>query len=113
MRQAGILAAAALYALENNIERLAEDHRNARRLAEGLAAIDGVSVINEPVETNLVFFNISGAGKNALEIMNECRERGLLVNPEELTIMRAVTHLDVSTDDIERAIDIFTEVLRG
>ena len=107
MRQAGVLAAAALYALDNNIERLEEDHRNAQRLAEGLAGLDGVRIVNEPVETNLVFFDISETGKNALEIMNEARERGLLVNPEEFAVMRAVTHLDVSAEGIEEAIDIF------
>jgi threonine aldolase len=110
MRQAGILAAAALYALDNNIERLAEDHRNAKRLAEGLAGLDGVWVVNEPVETNLVFFDISHAGKNALEIMNEARAHGLLVNPEDFTVMRAVTHLDVSAEDIEKAIEIFRTI---
>ena len=110
MRQAGVLAAAALYALDNNIERLAEDHRNAKRLAGGLSGLDGVRIVNEPVETNLVFFDISHAGKNALEIMNEAREHGILVNPEDFTVMRAVTHLDVSAEDIERAIEIFRTV---
>jgi len=111
MRQTGILAAAALYALDNNIERLAEDHKNAKRLAEGLAEIYGVTIENEPVTTNLVFFNISNTGKNALEIMNESRELGVLLNPEDHTTMRAVTHLDVSADDIERAIEVFKKVI--
>lgn len=111
MRQAGILAAAALYALDNNIERLAEDHQNTQRLAEGLAAIDGVRVENEPVETNLVFFDITGTGKNALEVMNESRELGVLLNPESFETMRAVTHLDVSAKDIEQAIAVFKKVL--
>ncbi len=113
MRQAGILAAAALYALDNNIERLAEDHAGAKRLAKALANIDGVQIQNEPVETNLVFFDVAGAGKNALEIMNEARERGVLINPEDFTVMRAVTHLGVSAGDIEKAIGVFTEIIRG
>jgi threonine aldolase len=113
MRQAGILAAAALYALDNNIERLAEDHAGAKRLAEALGDIDGVQIQNEPVETNLVFFNVAGVGKNALEIMNEARERGVLINPEDFTVMRAVTHLGVSAGDIEKAIGVFTEIIRG
>jgi threonine aldolase len=112
MRQAGILAAAALYALDNNIERLAEDHVGAKRLAEALGDIDGVQIQNEPVETNLVFFNVAGVGKNALEIMNEARERGVLINPEDFTVMRAVTHLGVSAGDIEKAIGVFTEIIR-
>ena len=113
MRQAGFLAAAALYALDNNIERLAEDHENARRLAEGLGNIKGVEVLNRPVETNLVFFDVSETGKNVFEVMNEARERGLLINPEELGVMRAVTHLDVSTPDIEKAVEILGEILRA
>jgi threonine aldolase len=113
MRQAGILAAAALYALDNNIERLAEDHAGAKRLAKALGDIGGVQIQNEPVETNLVFFDVAGAGKNALEIMNEARERGVLINPENFTVMRAVTHLGVSAGDIETAIGVFTEIIRA
>jgi threonine aldolase len=113
MRQAGILAAAALYALDNNIERLADDHRNARRLAEGLAALDGVTVMNEPVETNLVYFDAGQTGKNALEVMNDARERGVLVMPETFTEMRAVTHLDVSAEDVEQAIEAFRDIFQA
>jgi threonine aldolase len=113
MRQAGILAAAALYALEHNIERLAEDHQNARRLAEGLTALDGVIIENEPIETNLVFINISRTGKNALEVMNDAREQGLLILPESFTELRAVTHLDVCADDIEETLDIFRRIFLG
>ncbi|RJP20821.1 MAG: low-specificity L-threonine aldolase [Candidatus Abyssobacteria bacterium SURF_5] len=113
MRQVGILAAAGLYALEHNVQRLAEDHRNARRLAEALAAMDGVTVTNEPVETNLVFIDISRTNKNALEVMNEARELGLLFLPESFTELRAVTHLDVSADDIEQAIEIFRGIFCG
>ncbi len=113
MRQAGILAAAALYALDNNIERLAEDHAGAKRLAKALGDIGGVQIQNKPVETNLVFFDVAGAGKNALEIMNEARERGVLINPEDFTVMRAVTHLGVSAGDIEKAIGVFTEIIRA
>jgi threonine aldolase len=111
MRQAGFLAAAALYALDNNIDRLAEDHENVARLAEGLGNIKGVGILNQPVETNLIFFDVSATGKNVFEIMNEARERGVLINPEELGVMRAVTHLDVSAVDIEKAIEIFSDIL--
>ena len=112
MRQAGFLAAAALYALDNNIDRLAEDHDNARRLAEGVGNIDGVELIEHPVETNLVFFDISGTEKNALEIMNEARERGVLISPEDFSTMRAVTHLDVSAPDIEKAIEVLCDIFK-
>lgn len=111
MRQAGFLAAAALYALDNNIDRLAEDHENARRLAEALGNIDGVRVLNNPVETNLVFFDVSGTEKNVLEVKNEANENGVLINPADFTTMRAVTHLDVSASDIERAIEVFSNML--
>ncbi len=111
MRQAGFLAAAALYALDNNIDRLAEDHENAARLAEGLANIKGVEVLNQPVETNLIFFDVSATGKNVFEIMNEARERGVRINPEELGVMRAVTHLDVSAVDIGKATEVFSDIL--
>ncbi len=110
MRQAGVLAAAALYALDNNVDRLAEDHENARRLAGGLAEFDGVEVTNTPVATNLVFFDIARSGKNVFEVMNEAREQGLLVMPEGFTLMRAVTHLDVSAADTEKAVEIFRRI---
>ncbi len=113
MRQAGILAAAAIYALDNNIERLADDHNNAKRLAAGLAELDGVRIINESVETNLVFFDVAQTGKNTLEIMHAAREKGVLISPEDFTIMRAVTHLDVSVEDIERVIEVFRKIICG
>ncbi|MBI4830522.1 MAG: low-specificity L-threonine aldolase [Candidatus Lindowbacteria bacterium] len=112
MRQAGVLAAAALYALDNNVERLAEDHRNAKRLAGALAKLDGVRIVNDPVETNLIYFDVSRTGMNPLEVKNESAERGVLVDPISFTIMRAVTHLDVSRDDIERAIEVFGQIFR-
>ncbi len=110
MRQVGILAAAALYALDHNIERLAEDHKNAGRLAEGLDRLDGVRVIMQPVETNIVYFDVSETGRNALEIMNEARERQVLVLPESFTIIRAVTHLEIDADDIEKTIAAFRDI---
>ncbi|GAB4347460.1 MAG: low-specificity L-threonine aldolase [Candidatus Abyssubacteria bacterium] len=110
MRQVGVLAAAALYALDHNIERLAQDHANAKRLAGGLAGIDGIRVLMQPVETNIVYFDVSETGKNALEVMNEAREREVLVLPESFTILRAVTHLEIDADAIERAIDAFRDI---
>jgi threonine aldolase len=112
MRQVGLLAAAALYALDHNIDSLAEDHKNAKRLAGALAVLDGVRVINKPVETNLVYFDVSQAGMNTLEIKNESAKRGVLVDPISFTTMRAVTHLDVSANDIERAIEVFKTIFR-
>lgn len=99
MRQAGILAAAALWALDHNVERLAQDHENARLLAAGLAAIDGVDVDPEAVETNIVFFEVDDAERLAESLTSAgvgLRGKGRRI--------RAVTHLDVDREGIERAL---------
>jgi len=98
MRQAGVLAAAGLHALDHHVERLARDHAHAARLADGLAAL-GLRVDPEP-ETNIVLFEATDAARFSRAL----RERGLLVNPIGPGRLRAVTHLDVSADDIEEAI---------
>lgn len=105
LRQAGMLAAAALYALDHHVERLAEDHENARRLAEALQGLHGVSV--EPAQTNMVFLNLDPA--RAPAIVARLKERG--VGCTGLYRLRLVTHLDVGRTDIERAIPILREVL--
>jgi len=114
MRQAGILAAAGLYALEHHVERLAEDHENARILAQGLAEIPCLSVT--PPETNIVLVEIL-RGPTAAELAERLRRRGVLVAPAgagtEARKLRLVTHLDVSRQDILRTIDLFREELRG
>lgn len=114
MRQAGILAAAGLYALEHHIERLAEDHENARILAEGLSGIPCLSVT--PPETNIVLVEIL-RGPTAAELAERLKRRGVLVAPAgagtEARKLRLVTHLDVSREDILRTIDLFREELRG
>jgi threonine aldolase len=114
MRQAGILAAAGLYALEHHVERLAEDHENARILAQGLAEIPCLSVT--PPETNIVMVEIL-RGPTAAELAERLKRRGVLVAPAgagtEARKLRLVTHLDVSREDILRTIDLFWEELRG
>jgi len=102
MRQAGVLAAGALHALENNVARLAEDHDNARALAAALLDLPGVE-IPHPVETNLVF--ASFAGQSAVDLVPRFRAAGVLSNPEgsRPDIVRFVTHLDVSRDDVLEA----------
>jgi threonine aldolase len=101
MRQAGIVAAAALYALDHHVDRIADDHARARRLAEGLAAA-GVGVDLDQVETNFVQIDVGPDRGGAIERM---KERGVLVSTTvHPTVVRAVTHLDISDDDIDAAI---------
>ncbi|MBD3334893.1 MAG: aminotransferase class I/II-fold pyridoxal phosphate-dependent enzyme [Candidatus Eisenbacteria bacterium] len=112
MRQAGILAAAGLYAVEHHRARLAEDHRRARRLAEGLARIEGLRVEPDRVETNMVLIEVA-EGMPAADAWQDALDasgvRLLAVDPRE---MRAVTHLDVDDEGIARALDGFTQVAR-
>lgn len=99
MRQAGILAAAGLYALEHHVDRLADDHANARRLADGLRGA-GLSVAGTP-QTNIVLIDTSDAGAFA----RAAREQGVLVNALGPTRVRALTHLDVSSEDVDVAVE--------
>ena len=103
LRQSGILAAAGLYALDHNIERLAEDHANARRFAELAAAIPGVRLAQPRVETNLVFLDVGGTGRTAPAISAALQAKGVRIGAMGETLMRAVTHLDVTRADVETA----------
>lgn len=100
MRQAGILAAAGLIALEESPKRLHIDHENAKRLAEGVANLKGVSIDAEKVQTNIVLFDITKTGKTSTEICNELKEHEIYAIPFGKAI-RMVTHCDVSRQDIE------------
>ncbi len=111
MRQAGILAAAGIYALEHNISRLKEDHENARRLAGLLQKIPTVSLDPDRVDTNIVIFDVVGFSRSAQEIVASLKKEGLLLNAVGGTTFRAVTHLDVTAQDIEEAGQIFRSVL--
>jgi len=106
MRQAGVLAAAGLYALDHHVARLAEDHENARRFAERAAAVPGVALDPE-VETNLVFMDVAGTGLGADAIAARTAERGVRIGVDGEYRMRAVTHLDVSASDVAEAADAF------
>ncbi len=102
MRQAGIIAAAGVYALRHNIERLAEDHDNAKLLAEGLAQIKGVEIDPRAVETNIVFFGVSGTGLSTADFSARLlSEHGIRIGAASPRAMRALTHLDVSRANIE------------
>lgn len=111
MRQAGIIAAAARYGVEHHIERLAEDHARAKRLAEAIDATEGLDIVNGPVETNLVFFSTEASGKSAPEIHEALMARGVRIGAMDRNRMRACTHLDVDDDGIERAVGALREVM--
>jgi len=105
MRQAGLLAAGARHALDHHVERLAQDHANAKRLADGLAGLDGVGVVAP--DSNIVFIDLA-PGRNGQAIVQAARERGLLFTG--LYRLRLVTHLDVSDADIDAAIAILRDI---
>ncbi|MEX2196949.1 MAG: threonine aldolase family protein [Thermoleophilaceae bacterium] len=109
MRQAGVIAAAALYALDHHVERLAEDHENARALAEGLAAVAGVRIEPATVDTNIVVFDVGDAGA----LLGALHERGVEMTPVSATRVRAVTHLDVDRAGIDRALAAVRDALKA
>jgi threonine aldolase len=111
MRQAGVLAAAAMYALENNRERLAEDHANARALAVGLADVTGVGVDLSRVETNIVNVDLQPPLR-AEDVSRMARESGLAINATGPHRLRAVTHLDVSRADVASAVAILAKTVQ-
>ncbi len=111
MRQVGILAAAGMYALNHHVDRLSDDHANARRLAQLLKAIPGVALDTDSVQTNIVLFQVPQSPKSSDELIKACREAGVLLNSVGDRAFRLVTHLDVTGDDIEKAGEIFTHVL--
>jgi threonine aldolase len=112
MRQAGIIAAGGIWALRHHVERLAEDHANARRLAEGLAELPGVDLDPKTVETNIVFFDVTG-NLDAPALVEALLARGVRMGAMGSRTIRAVTHLDVSAAQIERAVEAAGAALGG
>jgi threonine aldolase len=110
MRQSGILAAAGLYALDHHRERLADDHARARRLADACAAIDGLRVIAP--ETNIVMMDVARDGLDANIVVQRAREAGVLLTAFTNMRVRAVTHMDVGDEGIERAAEAIAGVIR-
>jgi threonine aldolase len=112
MRQAGVLAAAGLIALEEMPARLCEDHANAKLLAEGLAALPGVSIDPAKVVTNIVIFDIAGSALTPDQLAASAKARGVLLSGIGGTRMRVVTHFDVSREDCVRAVKALAAILR-
>ena len=107
MRQSGFLAACGIFALENNIERLAEDHNRAYHLAEAISNMDGFSIDLSSVETNMVYIN---SDMGAKKLMSELATHGIDVLDVGPTAVRAVVHLHVTDEDIEKVIQVFSKL---
>ncbi|MBS7640544.1 MAG: low-specificity L-threonine aldolase [Candidatus Bathyarchaeia archaeon] len=112
MRKAGIIAAPGIIALEKMIDRLEEDHVNAKVLAKGVAGIEGLHVDLGRVQTNIVLVDVSGLGVNSNIFIAKLKERGLLVSYHSRNIVRMVTHYGITREDIERALTIIEDAVR-
>jgi len=113
MRQAGIIAAAGVVALEQMIDRLAEDHVNARRLAEGLAEISGLSIDLERVQTNIIYFDLLDGGLEHDQFLARLNEGGVKMSSPGPRRFRAVTHYGIEAEDIEKALTVVRQVMEG
>lgn len=111
MRQAGIIAAAGITAMEEMVDRLAEDHANAKRLAEGIARIPGLAVDMERIQTNIVFFDLAGAAISDHELVAKLGSRGVKVLRSAPGRIRAVTHYGISSEDIDLALGALAEAM--
>jgi threonine aldolase len=113
MRQAGIIAAAGLYALDHNLARLSEDHANARLLAEGLMGVRGIDLDLATVQTNIVIFRTKEGTPDAATVVARAKEKGVLVGAFAARTVRAATHLDVTRDQAKRASEVLAAVVAG
>jgi threonine aldolase len=111
MRQVGIIAAAGIYALDHHLERLKEDHQNAKRLGVGLKEFQGVSIDPRHVETNIVIFDVANTRITAAQVAEAMKKERVLIHAIGKTQIRLVTHLDVNAQDIEEALKSFERVL--
>lgn len=113
MRQAGILAAAGLIALEEMPKRLHEDHENARLLACSLSDIPGLGIAPEKVKTNIVIFDVSGTGMDSAEFLRRLRDQGVIGSSVNASTVRLLTHLDVTRADCEQAVTAIRKICRS
>ena len=110
LRQAGVLAAAGLFAMEHNIKRLGEDHANARYLADGLSGIDLVDIDTSAVSSNMVFFRLK-CGLDNKRVVAALNDRGVRMLAQAAGVVRAVTHLDITRSQIDQALEICREII--
>jgi threonine aldolase len=113
MRQAGVLAAAGLYGLDHNIDRLADDHANARVIADRLSQSSRIALDRATVQTNILVFGLAADAPDAPTVVSRARERGVLIFAFGPRTIRAVTHLDVSRQECERAADVLRQIVDG
>jgi threonine aldolase len=113
MRQAGVIAAAALYALDNMVERLADDHRLAKKLAGALAEIPGIDLDPARVQTNIIIFSVKPSGQSSSEIVTRMASRGVLSDALDSTRIRVVTHYGIEEPQVDRAITYIAAAMRG
>ena len=113
LRQAGIVAAAAVYAMEHNVERLSVDHDNAKLLAAEIAQIEGLSINVADVETNLVFFEVDPKLGNAGQLSAALLDRGVKIGPSGPQRLRACTHLDVTREDMLKTADVLRQTIKA
>lgn len=113
MRQAGIIAAAGLYALDHHVERLAEDNANAKHFAQRIAGIPGLIVEPEHVDSNVVLIDVSKSGFDAATWSKRLGEKGVRLAPIGANMLRALAHLDVTREEMDQAAEIFAELGNG
>jgi threonine aldolase len=113
MRQSGVLAAAGIYALEHMIDRLEEDHKNARLLAEGIAAISGLRIDLSRIKTNIIYVDLEHSEMSEIQFLESLSRRGIKALAAGPRRFRMVTHYGIGKDDIEFALKVLTEVMRG
>ncbi len=111
LRQAGVLAAPGIIALDKMTKRLHEDHENAKILREELSKIDGITVIDNGIQINMVFFDMTKTGYDSEKLVSELLKRGVKVNGEEAGLMRFVTHYWVSADDVRYVADLVKQII--
>jgi len=112
MRQAGVLAAAGIVALNEMVDRLADDHTNARKLAQGLARMPGLSIDPSQIKTNLVYFGVNHDELTVEQLVARLEEKGARMLPVGADRIRAVTHYHITADDIDYVLEVFSKILK-
>jgi threonine aldolase len=113
MRQAGILAAAGIVAIEKMSKRLKEDHENALLLAKGLNSLEGVSVDVDRVQTNLIMVDFAGTGLNGMQVAERLKQNGILINGSSSPVVRFAVHYYITPDDVKRTVEVVSKIIKN